>query len=346
MLAAVSLIGLVAANVEVPTEMLAWQGSGVGCDHPDWDCISQKTLSVPTPSAGEALIQVRGSSVNPINVDLVIPSCKYLPPPLGCSAGTLGNDGAGVVVSTGSSCGLKVGDEVYGGLQGAYAQYSLVNCAGVALKPKNINFVDAGALPVVAGTSVQCLNALGFPSKKANLTVVIASGQGGTGAAGIQLAKAMGATTVITAATGAGIEYVKKLGADVVVDYHQEDLWDFLGDDTVDAVYDNFGVPGTADKAMHAIRSGGSFLVLMGGNGGEISENPKEGVNQVSFGFASFGSKELSQIAAYYEAGKMIPITAAAYGFNDVKQAWTDKESGHFYGKLAIVPVNSTTFLV
>lgn len=333
-----------AAVAALPSQMMAVQASGTSCDAPDWSCITENDVSVPKPGLGQALIEVRGSSVNPVNIDLVIPACENMPAPFGCSSGTIGNDGAGVVVSTGTSCeGVKMGDEVYGMMQGSYAQYALMSCNAAALKPKKLSFVDAGVLPVVAGTSYSMLQALGLPSKRANVTVVITSGQGGTGAIAIQLAKAMGAT-VITSASGDGIAYVKKLGADIVVDYHKQDLFDdYLEDDSVDLVLDNFGVQGTADRSMHAIRSGGKFLVLMGGNGGTISDNPKKGVDQIAFTFAT--SNTLPEVTALFDAGKLQPITWAAYGLHDVKRSWTDKEAGHFYGKLAVVPSNSTSTL-
>merc|ERR1711904_721070 len=124
-------------------------------------------------------------------------------------------------------------------------------------------------------------------------TVVITSGQGGTGFLGIQIAKALGAARVITAATEPNIGLMKQLGADVVIDYHKQDLFDALPDNSVDIVYDNFGVPGTADKAMPKMRSNGTFLVLMGGNGGKVSSHPKPGVHQVSFGMMAASKKDL-----------------------------------------------------
>merc|ERR1711959_567825 len=104
-----------------------------------------------------------------------------------------------------------------------------------------------------------------------NLSVVVTSGQGGTGFMAVPLAKALGATRVITAASGSGIDFVKSLGADVVIDYHKQKLSDALPTDSVDIVFDNFGAKGTADEMMHAIRSGGAFVVLPGGNRGKIS---------------------------------------------------------------------------
>lgn len=324
----------------VPRQMTAVQGSGKPCDKPDWSCISKKTVDVPVPGAGQALIMIKGSSVNPVNVDLVEPGCDTAPAPFGCSAGTIGNDGAGTVVAVGTSCSdFKVGDQVWGGMHGSYAQYALASCKSIGLKPKNLNFVDAGTIPVVGGTSFQCLQAAGMPSKKSNLTVVVTAGQGGTGFMGIQIAKAWGASRVITAATGAGIDFAKSLGADVVVDYHKQDLGDALPDDSVDIVFDNFGAKGTADKMMHSIRSGGTFLVLMGGNGGTISKNPKAGVRQVPFGLCTAGTKEMDELKGLFEAGKLTARTMQpTYNLSDVPAAFTRLRSHGVLGKIAVVP--------
>lgn len=327
----------------IPTMMQAVQGSGVGCDKPDWSCISEKTVEVPSPSAGQVLLAMYGASVNPINVDLVEPHCAS---EMGCSDGTIGNDGAGTVVAVGSSCtNFKVGDEVWGGIQGAYAQYAVADCKNIGLKPNNLDFIGAGTIPVVGGTSRQCLLAAGLV--RANLTVVILSGQGGTGYMAVQMAKAMGANRVITSATGDGIDFVKGLGADVVVDYHQQELADALENDSVDVVFDNFGVPGTADKIMHAIRPGGTFLVLLGGNGGTISDSPKEGVNQVSFGFATFGTDELDYMKHEFEAGTLSArVMQPVYALSSVPDAFTRLRSHGVLGKVAIALSDATATLV
>jgi len=336
MIACVGMALLIVTDA-TPQQMTAVQGSGKPCSKPDWSCISKKIVGVPRPGAGQALIMVRGSSVNPINVDLVEPGCAAS---FGCSNGTMGNDGAGTVVAVGTSCSeFKVGDQVWGGIQGSYAQYAIASCKSIGLKPTNLNFVDAGTIPVVGGTSLQCLQAAGMPSKKTNLTVVVTSGQGGTGFMGIQLAKALGATRVITAATGAGIEFAKSLGADVVVDYHKQDLGEALPDDSVDIVFDNFGVKGTADKMMHSIRSGGTFLVLMGGNGGTISKNPKAGVRQVPFGLCTAGTKEFDDLKELFEAGKLNARTMQpTYNLSEVPAAFTRLRSHGVLGKIAVVP--------
>jgi len=319
----------------VPSTMMAVQGSGVGCDKPDWSCIDTKKVDVPSPSAGQVLLKMHGASVNPINVDGVEPECATT---IGCSDGTLGNDGAGTVVAVGSSCqNFQIGDEVWGGIQGSYAQYAVANCNFIGLKPSNLDFVSAGTIPVVGGTARSCLLSAGLV--RSNLTVVITSGQGGTGYMAVQLAKAMGANRVITSATGDGIDFVKALGADVIVDYHKHDLADTLENDSVDVVFDNFGIPGTADKMMHAIRPGGTFLVLPGGNGGTISDSPKEGVNQVGQCNGGTYSEGLNYMKDMFEAGLLSArVMKPWYKISEVPEAFTRLRSHGVYGKIAVVP--------
>lgn len=321
--------------------MLAVQKTGLlGCQSPEWKCINEKNINVPSPGKGQALIQVLGSSVNPVDCDLVEAGLKF---------GTLGMDGSGKVVGVGSGCDLKVGDEVFGGFSGAYAEFSVAACSGLAKKTSSFSHAEAGVLPIIAGTSIQCLTALDLPNlakTNQNLTVVVTSGQGGTGHMGVQIAKAMGAKRVVTACSGDGIELCKSLGADMVVDYHQQDVFDALPDNSVDLVFDNFGSPGTADRAMHAIRPGGTFLVLQGGEGGKISDHPKEGVKQIPFGLQTSGRSEMELVASYIDAGKVRPHIFASYGIHEVKHAWAALRGHGVLGKISIDPSNTTSATV
>merc|ERR1719345_66709 len=331
-------VGVTCAGAMSSYMMKAVQASGTPCEKPDWTCISEKTIVVPRPGAGQMLVKMMGASVNPINVDLVEPLCKPMPFP--CSNGTIGNDGSGVVswMGEGGCDGFAFGDEVWM-LGGNYAEFAVVPCASAGLKPKNLSFVDAGTIPVVGATSLQCLQAAG---PLTNLTVVVTSGQGGTGFMGVQLAKALGASRVVTAATGEGINLMKKLGADTVIDYHKQELFDALDDDSVDVVFDNFGLPGTADKAMHAIRSGGVFMILFGGNAGQPSDHPKSGVRQVpSCRTKEMGKEELDTLANLFDAGKLQPHTMSpTYGLSEVPRAFSRLLSHGVLGKIAIVPTS------
>merc|ERR1719335_1456248 len=306
------------------------------CKNSTWTCISEKTIPVPRPQAGSMLVAIKGASVNPIDVDLV---------ETGISRGTLGMDGAGVVAAVNACENFKVGDEVWtvGLKSGSYAEYAIIPCSAAGLKPKALNFADAGTIPMVGATSLRCLkDGLGLPLT--NLTVVVTSGQGGTGFIGIQLAKAMGASKVVTAATGAGIDVMKKLGADIVIDYHKQELFDALEDNSVDVVYDNFGLPGTADKAMHAIRKGGVFMILPGGNKGQPSAHPKQGVRQVAnCRTKNLDPEALNVLAQLFDAGKLLPHTMSpTYGLAEVPQAFTRLLSPGVIGKIAITPTTTT----
>jgi len=242
---------------------------------------------------------------------------------------------SGIVVALGEHCDLALGSQVWGTVQGAYAQYALANCSLTTLKPLSASFVEAGTIPVVGLTSLQCLQKTGAPwaSKP---TVVVTSGQGGTGFIGIQLAKALGAGTVITAATGDGISYVKGLGADVVVDYREQDIFDTLGNDTVDIVYDNLGFPGTADKALRTVRSGGTYILLPGGDGGVLSNQTKSGVSQISFGRTQPAAEDLVTLARLVDRWEVRPSVLQSFYLDQVPQAFTRSLAGGVLGKIAV----------
>jgi len=235
------LCGAFGADTEgpVPSTMKAMQKSFWPCSGPKWGClaVNPKAL-VPRPSSGQVLVKMSGSSVNPRDVDCVEPICVLFPLkpglPFRCYEGTiggdsiLGGDGSGVVVATGEGCpDLQVGDGVWGFFSGAYAEYAVGPCNLVRPKPKTLNFVDAGTIPGVGNTAIDIFTRAGAPWKASdNITVVVTAGQGGTGFIAVQVAKALGAARVVTAATGEGIDLMKSFGVDVVIDYHQQELFD------------------------------------------------------------------------------------------------------------------------
>jgi NADPH:quinone reductase-like Zn-dependent oxidoreductase len=158
----------------------------------------------------------------------------------------------------------------------SFADYVAVSEHQISLRPSasTLTAHQAGTIPEVGITSLFSLkrtnslpNAslpLGSPwATRKNVTVVVTAGSGGTGFIGIQIAKAYGATHIITSTTGAAaIAFVTSLGATQVIDYNVADLFDSLPDDSVDFVYDNYAEEGTADKALRTIRSGGTYLMM------------------------------------------------------------------------------------
>ena len=155
---------------------------------------------------------------------------------------------------------------------------------------------------------------------------------------GIQMAKAYGATKVVTACGPSNLDYCKSLGADVVVDYttSKTALWDALDDDSVDAVYDNFGAPGTADDAMPSLKKGGVFIFLPG-KGGAISKNPKDGVHQLNFGLAdSSHYSDLDQLRDLADQGLLRAHVSQTFDLEDVAGALETSIGGKVVGKLGI----------
>lgn len=320
----------------LPATMRLVKTKAFGCQTP-FSCVEVVDVALPVPKQGQALIRVNASSVNPSDVDTVELG--------GCGKGC-GADISGVVVACPGCTRLKVGDEVWTAAPPAYAEYAVSEEAATGLKPSKLSFVEAGSLPEVGLTSFMCLKRTAakpgtplpsgspWPNRK-NLTVVITAGSGGTGFMGIELARAWGATHIVTSASGdAAQAFVKSLGATLVTDYKKIDIFDALADDSVDIVYDNYGDEGTADKAMAKLRVGGMYLLLPHGqcytskSQGPpcLSANPKAGVSQLNYDtapdYAAHGLQGLDEMAALFDSGdlsahidKSFPLTDAAAAF-------------------------------
>ncbi len=176
----------------------------------------------PTPKADELLVQVHAASVNPI--DNMIPTGIFKAVVRFQLPATLGSDLAGVVVEVGSRVTrFKVGDAVFANIfdqgTGSIAEFAVVPESAAALKPDNLDFVQAASIPMVGLTSWQALKER-FKLQSGQ-KVFIPAGSGGIGTFAIQLAKLMGAKVGTTTSTG-NVELVRSLGADEVVDYKKQ----------------------------------------------------------------------------------------------------------------------------
>ena len=215
----------------------------------------------PTLKDDELLVEVHAASVNPVDNMIVAGTFKpilhfQLP-------ATLGSDLAGVVVEVGSRVTrFKPGDAVFANIfdrgTGAIAEFAVVPESLAALKPANLDFVEAASIPMVGLTSWQALK------ERANLRagqkVFIPAGSGGVGTFAIQLAKHLGAKVGTTTSTG-NVELVRSLGADEVVDYRKQEF------ETVLSGYD--AVLGTlkgdaVEKSIAILKPGGTIVSLVG----------------------------------------------------------------------------------
>src|SRR5436309_11348415 len=179
---------------------------------------------IPRPALmpGEILVQVHAAGLNPI--DCAIPKGTFKPMLKFLLPATLGSDLAGVVVEVGSRVTrFKPGDAVFASIfdlgTGALAEFAVVPENAAALKPSNLDFVQAASIPMVGLTSWQALK------KRANLKpgqkVFIPAGSGGIGTFAIKLAKYLGAKVGTTSSTE-NVDLVRSIGGDAVVGYKKK----------------------------------------------------------------------------------------------------------------------------
>ena len=334
----------------IPATMTAAYKKGIlPCKAP-FNCVKTHTIKTPTPGKGEVLLKIAASSVNPCDVD-------YLEVGFGCNGGSgvLGMDMAGTVVALGEGCArLKVGDRVWAdtggakGDSGGMAQYALAMEAQTGIAPSTLNLTEAGTIPLAGLTALEMFQdvekALPGGLIPRNLTMVVTAGTGGTGFVGLQLAKHVyGAGNLVTSTSGAAdIAFAKALGADVVVDYkQQDDVFAGLTDNSVDIVFDNFGEKGAADLAMRVLRSGGIYILLPGGGGGTISSHPKAGVKQINYGLTkSDDYTTLDTLASHFDSGKLVAHIFAQVPLAKAAHAFALSKAGDVAGKVAVVVDN------
>ena len=201
----------------------------------------------PIISDNEVLIETFATSVNPIDYKVREGALR------GMFNWTfpvvLGWDIAGIITEVGAN----VTDMDATGKFGSYATFMAVNVDKVAAMPDNMTFAEAAALPLAGETALQMLRELRVTDGS---KVLVQAGAGGVGIVAIQLAKLMGAT-VATTASHANAEFVRELGADIVIDYHERAITDVISN--YDAVLDSVG---DIDAGLDVLAPGGRLVTI------------------------------------------------------------------------------------
>ncbi|MFN0140850.1 MAG: NADP-dependent oxidoreductase [Pyrinomonadaceae bacterium] len=228
----------------------------------------------------------------------------------------LGWDCAGIVAEIGENVTkFKVGDEVFGYPEfargGTYAEFVAVDESQIALKPKTLSFVESASLPIVAQTA---LTAIETAQLQANQRILIHGGAGGVGSNAIQIAKELGAY-IITTASGEGIELVKSLGADEVIDYKTTNFKDVAKD--VDVVLDVLGGQ-TQDDSWQVMKKGGILIATAFPPNQEKAE--QFGV-RAEFIFTQPRGEALEKIAQMVDANKLRPNVGTELTLADAQKA-------------------------
>jgi NADPH:quinone reductase-like Zn-dependent oxidoreductase len=209
----------------------------------------------------DVLIRIHAASINPLDSKTRSGEFKLILPyrfPL-----ILGNDVAGTVVRVGARVrDFKPGDEVYARPDddriGSFAEFIAVKEASLALKPANLSMVEAASLPLAALTAWQTL--VETAKLKKGQKVLIHAGSGGVGSIAIQLAKHLGAFVATTTST-ANIAWVRALGADVAIDYKQQDFATALSG--YDVVLNSLGSD-ELNKSLQILKPGGHLVSISG----------------------------------------------------------------------------------
>lgn len=309
------------------------------------DVLTLETIAQPVVADDQVLVRVHAASVNPLDKHYLHGTPYLLRLDNGFNAPEsprFGTDFAGVVEAVGVGVTrYKAGDEVYGVADGAFAEYLVRReTGGMALKPARLSFEQAAALPVAGITALQALR------DKAKLQpgqhVLINGASGGVGSFAVQLAKAMGAT-VTAVCSGRNADMVRELGADVVIDYTQEDFTE--GDTRFDAIIDMVGNH-SLSAILKAIEPDG-VLVLVGSvrmnNWWGPLARPLNAIVRSHFVsqrlepmLAEVSADDLAELARYAEAGQLIPHIDRRYRLTEVADAIRYQETGRTRGKVVI----------
>lgn len=310
------------------------------------DVLRLEEIERPVLGNNQVLIEVRAAAANPLDWHYMrgTPYLMRMDSGLFRPKSTrLGVDVSGRVVAVGENVTrFKPGDEVFGTAGGAFAEYARASEDKVVLKPANLSFEQAAAVPVAALTALQGLRDKGRlqPGQK----VLINGASGGVGTFAVQIAKSFGAEVTGICSTR-NVEMVRALGADHVIDYTKEDFGQ--SSDRYDLILDNVGNRSLGD--FRRVMNPEGIYVLIGGGGPDDGRwiGPFARVIKACL-LSPFVSEELVMLLAsinkddlllmkeLMEEGKVTPVIDRTYALSEVPEAIRYLEKGHARGKVII----------
>ncbi len=289
------------------------------------DVVEVTDVLRPEPAAGEVLVKVHAAGVNPIDWKIRGGAGERMGMTLPIRLGS-------EVVGTIETCGADVsqfqkGDAVFGMVpSGGFSQYAVIKADHLVLKPKNLSFVEAAAIPLAGTTAWQAL----FDEAKllAGQRLLITNSSGGVGSLAIQFAKARGAH-VTAVASGRNEKFVRDLGADHFIDYTRQAFEEIATD--MDVVLDTMGGE-VYHRALRTLKKGGKMITVVAF---PQDEAERYGVS-AKRSFTVPNALSLREIARLVEAGKVTPYVDAVLPFADVRDALAISEAGRTRGKIVL----------
>jgi NADPH:quinone reductase-like Zn-dependent oxidoreductase len=303
-------------------------------------------LAKPLPQAGEVLVRVRAAALNPYDWHFM----RGTPYPLRLMVGMgrpknsrIGADLAGEVEAVGKDVTqFNVGDTVFGGGQGAFAEYVCAGEARLAHKPENATFEEAAGVNIAGLTALQGLR--DKARVRAGQSVLVNGAAGGVGTFGVQIAKAYGAE-VTGVCSGRNTEMVRGIGAERVVDYAREDF--AAGEARYDVVLDCVGNRSLTD-VRRVLKEEGVYVGAGGTTDnwmmGPIADTFKRvwlsrlGKRKLLAIWAKPRREDLLDLAEMMKAGKVRTVLDRRYKLSETGEAMRYLELGHARGKVVVVP--------
>jgi len=316
------------------------------CEYGGPEVLKLEQVEKPILNDNQVLVRVRAASVNPL--DLTIKGPLLLRPLFGLrkpKETRLGVDYAGVVEAVGKNVTNFSGDdEVFGGKTGAFAEYICVLAdRAVVLKPANITFEQAAAVPVAAITALQGLRDKG--RIRAGQKVLINGASGGVGTFAVQIAKSFG-TEVTGVCSTRNVDLVRSIGADHVIDYTKEDFT--RSEQRYDLIYDLVGNHSFSERRRILNPNGICVMAGLGGAGwhegfasrllGELNGYLRSRFTRQKFiaYIAQFNKADMSILADLMQSGKVTPVIDRTFKFSETADALRYLETGHARGKVVV----------
>jgi len=317
------------------------------CDYGPPEVLRVENVEKPVPKDDQLLVRVHAASINPLDWHVIRGTPYFMRMMAGLRKPKdirLGVDFAGHVEAVGSKVTrFKVGDEVFGGADGALAQYLCVGQdKAVVRKPFNLTFPQAAGIPIAGITALQALRdrAQARPGQK----ILINGASGGVGTFAVQIAKTYGAH-VTGVCSARNTELVRLLGADEVIDYKKQDFTE--GGARFDVILDNVGNR-SFSECRRALLPQGKYI-LVGGGGPEnqgllgpiwnvmtTAVKDKFVSQDMRFFLANMNGKDLGVLAELTESEKVRPVVDRTYPLDEIKEAVAYLEQGHARGKVVI----------
>ena len=302
-----------------------------------------RDIEKPQIADDEVLLRVRAAGVNPADW-AIMSGLPYVARPIyglrKPKNAVRGTDVAGTVEAVGSGVTrFQPGDEVFGSSKGSYAEYSAASEDELALKPANLTFEQAAAVPMAGLVALQAL-------RKGNVgaghKVLINGASGGIGTFAVQIAKSLGAHVTAVCSTR-NVELMRSLGADEVIDYSQTDFTQ--GGQKYDFILDNVSNHSLASlrRALAPtgtlVPNGGRFDKRWMASGGRIAAGTvmfRFGSQKLGYFLVSMKHEDLVVLQELIEAGKVTPVMDRTYPLEETAKAIGQIGEGHARGKTAI----------